>query len=283
MTSVEDLPRPVGFVLGGGGSLGASQVGMLRALDERGVTPDLVVGTSVGSLNGAMIALHGGPPIERLTAIWSAMTRRAVFPGGLLAQARSLQRNRTNLFPSDGLAAVVREYLGADTTFADCPLPLGVVTMDVATTEAVLLDEGPLLPAVLASAAIPGIFPPVQHDGRLLYDGGVVANVPMRQAVALGAKSLVVLDCAFPGRLPEQPRTMAEVVFFVAMISMRQQAALEAPAIAAEVPVVYLPGPPLIRVSPLDFTHTTELIGESYAVASAFLQELRVNGPGLYS
>ena len=104
----------------------------------------------------------------------------------------------------------------------------------------------------------------------------------MRQAVAMGAKSLVVLDCAFPGRLPDTPRTIAEVVFMVAMVSMRQQAVLEAAATASAVPIVYLPGPPLIRVSPLDFTHTEELMGEAHAAASAFLRELRVEGPGLY-
>ncbi|WP_243754438.1 patatin-like phospholipase family protein [Labedaea rhizosphaerae] len=277
-----ELPRPVGFVLGGGGSLGASQVGMLRALAEHGVTPDLVTGTSVGSLNGAVLARAGEIPVERLSAIWTSMTRRAVFPGGPLAQAVTLRKSRTHLFTSVGLGALVDEVLGSDTTFDDCAIPLGVVAMDVATTQAVLLREGPLKPAVLASAAIPGIYPPVELGDGLYYDGGVVANVPMRQAVAMGAKSLVVLDCAFPSRLPAAPRTIAEVVFMVAMVAMRQQAVLEAPAIAAELPVVYLPGPPLIRVSPLDFTHTAELLGEAYVAASAFLHDLRVSGPGLY-
>jgi NTE family protein len=282
MTSVLELPRPVGFVLGGGGSLGASQIGMLRALAEHGVTPDLVTGTSVGSLNGAVLARTGEIPVDRLTAIWTSMTRRAVFPGGPLTQAVTLRKTRTHLFTNDGLATLIDEVLGTDTTFDDCALPLGVVAMDMATTQAVLLRDGPLKPAVLASAAIPGIYPPVEHDGRLLYDGGVVANVPMRQAVAMGAKSLVVLDCAFPSRMPDRPRTIAEVLFMVAMVAMRQQAVLEAPAIATELPVVYLPGPPLIRVSPLDFTHTEELLGEAYVAASAFLHDLRLTGPGLY-
>ncbi|MBC6449978.1 patatin-like phospholipase family protein [Actinokineospora xionganensis] len=277
-----DLPRPIGFVLGGGGSLGAIQVGMLRALAERDIMPDLVTGTSVGSLNGALIAQAGSPPIERLTDIWSRMTRQAVFPGTLLGQVRTFQRTKTHLFPSDGLAAVVSEHLGGGVAFEDLRLPLGVVAMDVATARPVLIRSGPVAPAVLASAAIPGIFSPVEHEGRVLYDGGVVANVPMRQAIAMGARSLVVLDCAFPGRLPEVPRGMAEIVLYMAMVSMRQQAVLEAPLVAAEVPVVYLPGPPLIRVTPLDFTHTPELIGESYVVSSAFLHGLTVSGPGLY-
>ncbi len=277
-----DLPRPIGFVLGGGGSLGAIQVGMLSALAERGVEPDLVAGTSVGSLTGAVVARAGRVPVEELTAIWRSMTRHSVFPGSLIGQARTLQRTRTHLFPSTGLAAVVTEHLGADTAFEELALPLGVVATDVATAQPLLIRSGPVRPAVLASAAIPGIYPPVEHDGRLLYDGGVVANVPMRQALAMGAKSLVVLDCAFPGRLPGPPRGMAEIVLYVAMVSMRQQAVLEAPGVATEVPVVYLPGPPLIRVTPLDFTHTGELIGEAHVVTSAFLHSLVVDGPGLY-
>ena len=94
------LTRPVGFVLGGGGSLGASQVGMLQALAEQGVAPDLVVGTSVGALNGAVVALDPAGAADRLTQAWAHMTRDMVFPGGPLAQAWTLRRTRTHLFPS---------------------------------------------------------------------------------------------------------------------------------------------------------------------------------------
>lgn len=276
------LPRPVGFVLGGGGSLGAMQVGMLRALTEAGVAPDLVAGTSVGSLNGAVLALGEGDPLARLDRIWAHMTKNEAFPGGVLSQVRTLRHSKTNLFPNTGLAAIVAEHVGADTTFDDLALPLGVVTTDVDTAEPLLLRSGPLLSPLLASCAIPGIFPPVQHDGRLLYDGGLVANVPMRQALSMGAKSLVVLDCAFPGKLPSAPKTFAEVLMFTAMISMRNQAVLEAPAAAAEVPVLYLPGPAPIRLSPLDFTRTDQLSAAAYEAASAYLAGISVDGAGLY-
>ncbi|GAA1994326.1 patatin-like phospholipase family protein [Amycolatopsis minnesotensis] len=276
------LPRPVGFVLGGGGSLGAMQVGMLRALTESGVTPDLVAGTSVGSLNGAVLALGEGDPLARLERIWAHMTKHEAFPGGVLSQVRTLRHSKTNLFPNTGLAAIVAEHVGADTAFDDLALPLGVVTTDVDTAEPLLLRSGPLLSPLLASCAIPGIFPPVQHDGRLLYDGGLVANVPMRQALSMGAKSLVVLDCAFPGKLPSAPKTFAEVMMFTAMISMRNQAVLEAPVAAAEVPVLYLPGPAPIRLSPLDFTRTDELSAAAHETASAYLAGVSVDGAGLY-
>ncbi|HWC78749.1 MAG TPA: patatin-like phospholipase family protein [Pseudonocardiaceae bacterium] len=276
------LPRPVGFVFGGGGSLGAMQVGMLRALLEAGIAADLVVGTSVGSLNGTLLARHGNASAEPFVRIWASMTRRAVFPGGLLRQARTLHRGRNHLYGNAGLARVIAEHVGDDTTFAQLPVPLGVVTMDVDTAQPVLVREGRLVPALLASCAIPGIYPPVELDGRTCYDGGVVANVPMTQAVAMGAKSLVVLDCAFPGHLPGAPRSLPDVLMFTAMINMRNQAVLEAPLVAADLPVVYLPGPAPVRMTPLDFSHTDTLIEQAYRSAREHLAGLKVDGPGLY-
>lgn len=280
--SLADLPRPIGFVFGGGGSLGAMQVGMLRALTEAGVAPDLVVGTSVGSLNAAVLALSGEDALTRLRDIWAHMTRDEAFPGGVLSRVRTLTQSKTHLFPNTGLTKIIDEHVGAGRRFEDLALPLGVVTTQVDTAEPLLIRTGPLLSPLLASCAIPGIFPPVEYEGRLLYDGGLVANVPMRQALAMGAHSLVVLDCAFPGKLPSAPRTFAEVMMFTAMISMRNQAVLEAPVAAAQVPVVYLPGPAPVRVNPLDFSHTDMLADEAYGAAAEFLDGISVTGAGLY-
>lgn len=280
--TIAGLPRPVGYVLGGGGSLGAVQVGMLQALAENDIAPDIVAGTSVGSLNGAVIALDPKSAANRLSHLWPRMTRERVFPGGLLSQMRTLQHTKTHLFPSTGLAAVIADFMGADTTFDDLALPFVVLAMDIATARPHVLSDGRLLPALLASAAIPGIFPPVQLGSLRLYDGGLVANVPMRQALAMGARSLVVLDCNFPGHTPDPPKTMAEVLFYTAMVSMRTQAVFEAPLAAAEVPVVYLHGPEPYPVSPLDFRRTGTLIEAAYEAARSFLHDLRVTGPGLY-
>jgi NTE family protein len=276
------LARPVGFVLGGGGSLGASQAGMLRALAEQGVVADLVVGSSVGALNGAVAALDPAGAPDRLARAWAHMTREEVFPGGALAQAWTLRRTRTHLFPSAGLVEVIARFLGAGTFFAVLALPFGAVTTDLATAAPYVITAGPLLPALLASAAIPAIYPSVDYDSRRLCDGGVAANVPMRQALALGARSLVVLDTAFPGQLPPVPRTAADAVFYAVFVTMRTQAVLEAPIAAASVPVLYLPGPSLRRISPLDFTHTGLLIEEAFSAASLLLEKVNIDGPGLY-
>lgn len=276
------LPRPVGFVLGGGGSLGAVQVGMLEALTERRVRPDLVVGTSVGALNGAVVALHPEAAANRLSHAWARITHNQVFPGGLLGQVRTLQHSKTHLFPNTGLAEVIAHFIGPTTAFDDLTLPFAAVTMDVATADPHIIDTGTLLPALLASAAIPGIFPPVSHEGRTLYDGGVVANVPLRQALDRGARSVVVLDCTFPGHLLPAPESFAETLLYTAMVTMRCQASLEAPLVAAHIPVVYLPGPAACRCSPLKFDATEALIEGAYDAAVTFLEALRIDGPGLY-
>jgi NTE family protein len=280
--SIEDLPRPVGYVLGGGGSLGAVQVGMLQALGERDVPPDIVAGTSVGALNGVVLALEPKSAANRLSHLWARMTRDRVFPGGLLAQARTLQHTRTHLFPSTGLTGVITEFIGAELAFADLALPFAAVTTDIATARPHILRDGLLLPALMASAAIPGIFPPVELGSLRLYDGGLVANVPMRQAVDMGARSLVVLDCNFPGGIPEVSGSIAEVLFYTVLVTIRSQAILEAPLVATDVPVVYLHGPEPHPISPLDFRQTETLIEAAYEAARSFLDELDVTGPGLY-
>ncbi|MEU7477910.1 patatin-like phospholipase family protein [Lentzea sp. NPDC042327] len=277
-----ELPGPVGFVLGGGGSLGAAQVGMLRALREHGVRPDLVVGTSVGSVNGSLLALDPDRAAERLFALWQGMTRQRVFPGGPLAQLRSLRANKTYLFPNTGLAGVLAGGLDGTTTFEGLSLPFGAVSVDCVTGEAVNITSGDLVPAILASAAIPGVYPPVRIADRVLYDGGVLANVPIRQALAMGAQSLVVLDCAFPGHLPTVPETLAETLLFWATLGMRNQAVLEVELASQQVPVLYLPGPPVQAVTPLDFSHTAELVEASYVASAAFLTSLEFGGIGLY-
>ncbi len=279
---LDALPRPVGFVLGGGGSLGATQVGMLQALGERRAAPDLVVGTSVGSLNGAVLAADPVGAANRLSHVWARTTRERVFPGGLLAQTRLLHRAKTHLFPNSGLAATITDFVGESTTFHDLAVPFAAVATDIGTARPVVVRDGPLLPALLASAAIPGVFPAVDVAGRPCYDGGLVANIPMRQAVEAGARSLVVLDCGFPGPVPTSTDDLAEILLYTLAVGMRAQSALEAPLIAADVPVVYLRAPATRLISPLDFSHTAELIEAGYASTRSFLDDLHVTGPGLY-
>jgi NTE family protein len=255
---------------------------MLQALAQHGVSPDLVIGTSVGALNGIAVALDPNGAANRLSHLWPKIRRQMIFPGGPLGQLRTLQRGKTHLFPNTGLRSVIAATLPAGITFADTSVPFGVVTTDAATAAPHVVTAGPVAPALLASAAVPGIFPAVRLDDRQLYDGGLVANVPVTQALALGARSLVVLDAIFPGRLPITPTTLPEALLFTAIVAMRSQARLEIPAVATQVPVVYLPGPDIHRVPPLEFKHTNELIEAAYTATRPFLESLQIDGPGLY-
>jgi NTE family protein len=276
-----ELPQPVGYVMGGGGSLGAVQAGMLRATWEAGLRPDLVVGTSVGALNGALLADDPDGAVERLTELWPTIRKPHVFPGRAWRQFRTVRSAKTFLFDSSALADFAASQLRAD-TFDQLQLPFGAVAVDVETAEPVLMTKGLIVPAIIASTAIPGIYPPVWHNGRTLYDGGIVANVPLRQAMALGARSLVVFDCAYPSRGWALPDTMVEVLAWALTVNARRQALLELPSVVEEVPVVYLPGPTLRRISPLDFGHTDELMSEAYEACRDFLADLAVDGNGLY-
>lgn len=200
------LPRPVAFVLSGGASLGAVQVGMLRALAEVGLEPDLIVGTSVGGLNGAVVADHAvlSDAVDALERAWHHIARRQVFPGGPVAQAVSVLRTG-HLHPQDGLARVIDRTLRAR-TFAELSHSLIVVTVDVLTSHVRWHHRGDLVTVLRAATAMPGVFPPVLIDGRHYGDAGSVANVPLRAALGHGAASLVILDAGDVCHLDTPPR-----------------------------------------------------------------------------
>lgn len=277
----ESLPEPVGFVLGGGGSLGAVQVGMLQALAEHHIYADLVAGTSIGSINGAVVAADPVGAANRLSHIWHTLDKKQMLPGGVIRRLWTLWRKKTHLYDTPAIGSLVEAAVG-DVEIDDLPIPYAAMALDVETAGPVRLTSGSLTSAVLASSAIPGIFPAVERDGRRLYDGGLVTNVPVLEALDMGANSLVVLDCAFPDQ-PLGPLTdIASTVFFSMMVQMRQQAQRDMPVAAEKVPVLYLPGPPPARFSPLDFSHTPTLVRDAYTNAKPFLDSVTVDGPGLY-
>lgn len=281
MSEALQLPRPVAFVLGGGASFGAVQVGMLQALSEIALGPDIVVGTSVGSLNGALLAEDPRGAANRLTHLWMQVTRETVFPGRAVQRLRTLRQHRTYMVPSDGLRELLERNLKTE-RIEDLPLPFAATAMDLATGRVVHLDSGPLVPAILASSAVPGLYPAIRIDGRDLVDGGVVSNVPVDHALRMGARSIVVLDCGVFGMRPEAPRKLPELVAHVVAIMLRQQVVRDVPAVAREVPVLYLPGPFPLTSSPLEFLASARLMQEAYEQARAFLAEVRPSGPGLY-
>ena len=197
------LPKTA-LVLAGGGSLGAVQVGMLRALLESGVKPDMVVGSSVGAINGAYFA--GEPTLQgvsRLERLWCGLKRSDIFPW-TWRRLFSFIRGRGHLVTSDGLKDLLDRNLPYR-DMRDAALPLHIVASDALTGNAVVLSRGPVTQAILASTAIPAAFEPVEIDGRLLCDGAIASNTPVTTAIALGARRLIVLPTGFacaPERAP---------------------------------------------------------------------------------
>lgn len=267
-----ELPHPIAFVLGGGGSLGAAQVGMLQALSELGVFADIVVGTSIGSLNGAVLAEDPSAGANRLSHLWEQTSRDDVFPGGLFAQLRTLERSRTYLFDNKGLRATAERFLRVR-DIDELAVPYAAIATDVDRGEVVLLRRGSLVDAVLASAAIPGVFPSVTIGERTLCDGGVVANVAIVQTLELGPASMVVLDCI--GLVPSRRESLPEVLLNAFSISCHYQPAVDAPFAAQQVPLLYLPTP-TITGSMLDFGLTPALVENGYELAKSFLEGVEI-------
>jgi NTE family protein len=212
------LPARVAFVLGGGGVLGATQVGMLRALLESGREPDLVVGTSVGALNGAAIAAEPSlAGVDKLAALWAALSESGIFSGSLLSQASTLARHRTHLHSAGPLRALMAGNLPE--TFADLAVPFQCVAASIEKAGAHWFSAGSLADAVLASCAVPGLLPPVEIDGEHFLDGGLVHSIPVGRALALGATEIYVLHVGRierPLTAPSKPREVGLVAFEIA-------------------------------------------------------------------
>jgi NTE family protein len=190
-------PGPVAFVFSGGTSLGALHVGMLRAVLEAGIQPDFLVGTSAGALNAAFVGRgFTASTLDGLAGIWRALRTEDIFPGlGWWSSLRALAGSGVLASPK-GLERIIELHLPA--THAELSVPTAVIASDLATGSAVAFQNGDLRRHVLASAAIPGVFPPVSVDGRSFIDGGVSAHVPLLPARDLGAQTMVVLDTGFP-------------------------------------------------------------------------------------
>src|SRR5919199_6802907 len=185
-------PVPAGrggtaFVLGGGGVLGAAEVGMLQALFEHGVRPDLVVGTSVGAINGAFVAADPAPSaVERLREVWEELASQRIFAGSVLTRVGTLVRTRTHLHPREPLRDLLEAHLPVR-TFAELRVPFQCVAASIERAAEQWFTDGALIEAVLASCAVPGLLPPVEVDGEHYLDGGLVHSIPVGRAVALGA------------------------------------------------------------------------------------------------
>jgi NTE family protein len=229
------------FVLGGGGMLGAAEVGMARALLEAGVRPDLVCGTSVGAINGAAIAADPTPEgAQRLLEMWEALGRTDMLGGSLVGRVAGLVSRRTALHGNGALRRMLCDRLPAQ-TFEDLAVPFECVAASIERAREHWFDKGSLVEPILASCALPGVFPPVRIGDEHFLDGGLVNSIPLDRAVARGADTVWVLHV---GRLEEDlsaPRFLWEVAFVAFEISRRHRFFSDLERVGPEVTVHVLP------------------------------------------
>ena len=221
--------------------LGAAEVGMARALLEAGIRPDLVCGTSVGAINGAAIAANPTPEgAEDLLAIWDTLTEEGVLDGSPIRRVTELMRHRTSLHGNGDLRRLLRDRLPAQ-TFEDLAVPFECVAASIERAREHWFSTGDLIEPVLASCALPGVFPPVQIGGEHFFDGGLVNSIPCDRAVAHGADTVWVLHV---GRLEEElapPRFLWEVAFTAFEISRRHRFHTDLERVGSEITVHVLP------------------------------------------
>lgn len=260
------------FVLSGGGSLGAVQVGMLHALADRGIQPDLLVGTSAGALNAAFVAGHGAGPaaVAELGRVWQSVRSRRLFHVEPRRALLALLGQRPALFAPDGLEELVRGNLAYD-RLEDATIPLTLVACDLLSGEETVLSEGPVDQAIAASCAIPGIFPPVEIDGRLLVDGALANNAALSIAAEAGADRIYVLPTGYSCALTAPPRSALGVVAQASNLLLHQRLVQDVRHFAGSARLLVLPPPCPIKVSAIDFRHAAGLIADGRAAAGAWL------------
>lgn len=261
----------VAFVLTGGGSVAATQIGMLQALTEHGVRPDLVVGTSSGAINAVGFAQDPTPEgLARLARVWRGLRRRDVFPLRLRDVAAGLVGWRRGVLSPQGVRAVITTMLQVP-TLEDTRIPVHVVASELGSDRPVVISNGPVLPALLASTAMPGVFPPVTLGGRVLLDGGLAANTPVRQAESHGATVSYVLPALRSDGGTSPPRGAFPVLLAALEGLMGHVSETDLAAATGQVHVI----PPLHgSASPFDFHATDALITAGHTAACEALAAL---------
>jgi NTE family protein len=259
------------FVFAGGGSLGAVEVGMLQALTEQGVRPDFVVGASAGAINAAYYA--GAPDasgVERLAAIWRRLRRADVFPVSTVQGLLGFLRGRASLLDPSALRALLVRELPYE-RLEDARLPCHVVASDVLDGSEVVLSSGPAADALLASAAIPGVFPPVEVAGRHLIDGGISSNTPLSTAIELGARRVVVLPTGYACALTKPPGSALAVALHALTLLISRQLVVDVLRWREKREIFVVPPLCPMTSSPYDFSSSRALIERAERTTRAWL------------
>lgn len=279
MTTPSAQTRPAGgktaFVLGGGGLLGAAEVGMLQALTDRSLRPELVLGSSVGAINGAAFAADPtSETVARLAELWSELGNADVFASSLFGQIRTLLSTRTHLHGNERLRALL-DGLAAGRSIEDLAVPFQCVAASIESGRGHWFDRGPLTDAVLASCAVPGLLPPVLIDGEHYLDGGLVDSLPLGRAVALGATTIFVLHVGRIERPLELPRWPWEVALVAFEVARRHRFVEDLNNLPDSVRVHVLPtgdeGTPLAKLRYRDSSSVADRIARARTATERYL------------
>jgi NTE family protein len=257
--SIQDDRPKTAFVFAGGGSFGAIQVGMLHALAAHGVSADMVVGCSVGAINGAYYA--GAPTLKgvlELETIWRGLKRQEVFPITWRTVLGFLWR-RDFLIPHDGVRKLIDDHLPYR-NLEDAELPIHIVATDILSGDSVVISSGSAAEAIVASTAIPGAFSPVPYKDRFLADGAISADTPVKIAVEKGARRLIILPTGHACATDEPPvGAVANALHALTLLTSRQLVN-ELENLSPD--IEYFVVPPLCPLvgSPYDFSRTSDHI-----------------------
>jgi NTE family protein len=262
----------IAFVLSGGGSLGATQAGMLEALLEHDIVPDVLVGTSIGAANAAFLA--GEPTLalaRELSQLWRSLKSREIFPLGPLRTLRAL-RAGGSLFTTTPLRRLIERH-STYSDIAEARVALRIIATDFADGSEVVFDSGSVADAVLASTVLPGVSPPHRVADRMYLDGGLVDHVPLAPAIAMGADTIYVLSCGFPCRPNRNHRSARSVLAHSIGILLSQRIRTDtqqAPTEHPQLKIVSLP-PVCSRAGLRDFTRVGSLIAQAREQSRLFL------------
>lgn len=261
------------FVLAGGGSRGAVQVGMLTELAARGIRADRVYGASVGAVNGAGYCGDPTPRgAEHLQRVWRSLTGDTIFPKGRVQGPWTFFQQRPAVHANSGLRRILEEGVDYE-RLEDAVVPLEVVATSLTDGREHWLTTGSVVDAVLASAAIPAMFPPVEIDGELFIDGGVVDNVPISRAVDAGATRIYVLLCGPLHYRPRPARRPVEAVLTGFFVAVHARFARELAMVPPDVEVIVFSGGGDPAADYRDFSGTDTLIAAGRAEVARVLDE----------
>lgn len=245
---------------------------MLAALTAHGLRPDLVVGSSVGAINSVFFAADPtSDGVRRLENIWRGLRRRDVFPVGVTGLARWVTGRQGHLLSPAALARLLRDHLPV-ARLEQTVIPACVIATDLLRGAEVRLREGPALGALMASTAIPGLFPPVRVAERLLVDGAVANHTPISTAVALGASRILVLPAGFPCARVDAPQGPLAMALHALNLLTAHQLARDVDRYAAQVHLAVVPPLCPLATAAYEFTSAGEVIDRATAATTTWLE-----------